>query len=279
VLRLSSLGQQGYRKESLRLDALNAPLLAELIRSVSTATDTNTPTVSSPAESSKDSRPIINQNLDGVAAFAMSWFSLAMDPVDEKYRRRMRGYSLISAAIVVYSLNADAFRIIENAQHDSAFRERIQSTARHVDSLAQRAAAETATVATSGSSTNSDKTSPPNTTLTKSSQSVADTARTELMAILQEDSGSMFGGKRFPEGNRLQWVIGILASTLLVSLGAPFWHDVLETLFGVKNRVKAQAEKIKSEALPKTVTFQTQDSTGSVHQAQITTGKGEQLNR
>jgi hypothetical protein len=46
------------------------------------------------------------------------------------------------------------------------------------------------------------------------------------------------------------WWIGIVLSTLLVGLGAPFWHDALETLFGVKNRVQAQANKLAAETPP-----------------------------
>jgi hypothetical protein len=55
-------------------------------------------------------------------------------------------------------------------------------------------------------------------------------------------------GDRRP-GDPLWWV-GIVLSTLLVSLGAPFWHDLLEALFGLKNRVRAQAEKVTAETPP-----------------------------
>jgi hypothetical protein len=30
--------------------------------------------------------------------------------------------------------------------------------------------------------------------------------------------------------------------TLLLSLGAPFWHDALESLFGVKELIRGKAE-------------------------------------
>jgi hypothetical protein len=46
-----------------------------------------------------------------------------------------------------------------------------------------------------------------------------------------------------------RWWIGIVASVLLVSLGAPFWHDLLETLFGLKNRMQAQAQQAASAVI------------------------------
>jgi hypothetical protein len=55
-------------------------------------------------------------------------------------------------------------------------------------------------------------------------------------------------GERHPE--RLDWWLGILLSTFLVSLGAPFWHDTLETLFGIKNRVRAEAKKVEETTPP-----------------------------
>jgi hypothetical protein len=44
------------------------------------------------------------------------------------------------------------------------------------------------------------------------------------------------------------WVIGLILKTLLgwfimtmlLSVGAPFWQDVLESLFGLKNKLRKQ---------------------------------------
>jgi len=35
-------------------------------------------------------------------------------------------------------------------------------------------------------------------------------------------------------------ILGWLAMTLLVSLGAPFWYDFLKTVMGIKERMKKE---------------------------------------
>ena len=32
------------------------------------------------------------------------------------------------------------------------------------------------------------------------------------------------------------------------SAASPFWHDLLESLFGLKNRIRAQAEQVRERA-------------------------------
>ncbi|MGH7498108.1 MAG: hypothetical protein ACREL3_04580 [Gemmatimonadales bacterium] len=209
VRRLANLGQDGVRPKSLRLDTLSAPLLGELIRSIAPAAVSSLKGLSPEQASSR---------LDDLATRAVSWFPLAMEPVGERYRRRMRGLALISAAIVVVTLNANALTILQQARQDPAFRERVQATALRLDSLDQRA---------------------------------PDSLRTAEAALLSSDQVLFGGGKRHPE--QFRWWVGILASILLVSLGAPFWHDALEALFGMKNRIRAEAEKARSEVTAKQV--------------------------
>jgi hypothetical protein len=50
-----------------------------------------------------------------------------MTPVEHRYRRQMRGWSLLLSAIVVLGLNADALAIFEQARTDPAFRGRMDT--------------------------------------------------------------------------------------------------------------------------------------------------------
>jgi hypothetical protein len=262
VKRLSNLGQNGVRPGALRLDTLNAPLLGELICSLEPEA------VASLKGLSGD---MAVKKLEKLAGRAMRWFPLAMDPVDERYRRRMRALSLLSAAIVVVSLKADAFGIIEKARHDPAFRARIQLMALQADSLDQRRRAEAVTIAAADSVAHQDTTGAGATAAKPRPQPVADSAHAAFLALLKPDSEPLFGGTWPLPGHRLSWFIGIAASVLLVSLGAPFWHDALETLFGVKNRIRAQAEKVKSEALPTVETVRTRENAGGQKETKVTT--------
>jgi hypothetical protein len=40
----------------------------------------------------------------------------------------------------------------------------------------------------------------------------------------------------------------MIASVLLVSLGAPFWHDVLESVFGLKSRLRLARPEVAADA-------------------------------
>ena len=218
VQRLVQLGQGGVRPGALRLDTLTAPLLDQLVRSVD-------------QEAVGSLRGIgeteARERLGKVATQAVAWFPLAMGPVDERYRRRMRGLALLSSAIVVLALNADAFAILRKAREDPEFRHKVQATALHLDSLAQRARAEMG----------------PDTAAGPRPHPAADTLSAALPRVLaQADSEFAFGAPGGREFGTYRWWIGILGSILLVSLGAPFWHDALEALFGLKNRIRAEAK-------------------------------------
>lgn len=268
IKRLSNLGQNGVRRGALRLDTLNAPLLGELIRTIRWDA---VPSLQALGDESAKIR------LVKVGDQAMRWFPLAMEPVDDRYRRRMRMLALASATVVVVSLNADAFNIIEKARYDPGFRARVQRTALQADSLDQRARVEGAAIAAAESVARKDTTVPPAISSAKpQARPVADSARAASLALMTSES-SLFGGTRLPRGHRFQWIIGIIASILLVSLGAPFWHDTFEALFGVKNRIQAQAEKIKSEVLPTEETVRTQARSSGVSETKLTTKKVAEL--
>jgi hypothetical protein len=216
--RLIQLGQDGVRRGALRLDTLSAPLLGQLITSIE-------------PEAVGSLRGIggdqAERRLGGVAAQAVAWFPLAMDPVDERYRRRMRGFALLSSALVVLALNADALAILRRARDDPQFRQRVQATAASLDSLSQRARAEATRDTVAGTP----------------QHVVQDSARSALTRVVSPaNTDLVLGTPKDWQYADYRWWIGILASILLVSLGAPFWHDAFEALFGLKNRIRAEAE-------------------------------------
>src|SRR5215210_5055557 len=115
VRRLQGLGQNGVRPNALRLDTLTANQLSDLILHVD------------PREvpDLRGSHPDAGQAaLALIAERASTWFPLAMEPVAERYRRRMRVVSLVSSAAVVLALNADALTIFRQAQENDEFRQR-----------------------------------------------------------------------------------------------------------------------------------------------------------
>ncbi len=108
VERLRGLAQDGVRKDKVRLDWITPEKLRSLIQ-----TATNDPTVASKLKQLSDR--------------AIEWFDLSMAPVEERYRRRMRGWGVLTSAIVVLGLNADALTILQQARMDPEFRARVDS--------------------------------------------------------------------------------------------------------------------------------------------------------
>ncbi|HZN96647.1 MAG TPA: hypothetical protein VFB61_02865, partial [Gemmatimonadales bacterium] len=104
--RLQGLGQNGVRPTAVRLDTLTASQLSDLILHVDPREVPDLRTANPDT-----GRAVLEQ----VAERASAWFPLAMEPVADRYRRRMRGVSLVSAAAVVLALNADALKIFRQA--------------------------------------------------------------------------------------------------------------------------------------------------------------------
>jgi hypothetical protein len=266
--RLRGLGQNGVRKTAVRIDSLSAEKLTDLIVNVDSRRISGIGTLDT---------KVAKAALEKIARHAEAWFPLAMEPVAERYRRRMRGLSYVSSALVVIGLNADALTIFRLSRDDPEFRKRVSAATAELDEWHGRvdslkalcdtegdttAATDTAETATDTATTAGD-TATANTAAARDTTppaAAADTAcaalkvaRDSLKAVERrtgDDTAFLAGfvGDRKP--GDLQWWIGILLSVLLVSLGAPFWHDLLEALFGLKNRVRAEAKKVEAETPP-----------------------------
>lgn len=197
--RLSNLGQKGWFK--VRLDELGAENLKDLIETLE------------PGAVSAAKGAATKAILGAIAAQAEKWYPLAVCPVDNRYRRRMRVVALLASAAVVVPLNAGADRIFNLARTDPAFRARVDSAAVHLGASPQDS-----------------------------------TVGAAALVMVQQDSLGMFVPLSRDNLGSFSWWIGILLSVLLVSLGAPFWHDLLESLFGFKNRIRAEADKARGGA-------------------------------
>lgn len=231
--RLGALGQAGWRAGAVRLDALEQAQLGELIGGLSPVSVRSLSGIDAASASAC---------LSAIAAQAVRWYPLAMQPVDLRYRRRMRVFALGASAVVVLAVNADALGILNQARRDPAYRAQAAILAGRLDSLLNVERNLAQPVPESASVAARD-----------SALSTLAGARDSVRAAVGEamkDEG-LLSGKPGPWRVRdPKWWMGILLSTLLVSLGAPFWHDVLESVFSLKGRasIAAKAPKPAVEA-------------------------------
>jgi len=176
-----------------------------------------------------------------------SWYDTVMKSFEERYNRGMKTYAFIISLVVAVWLNANIFNIyqdisanadkraaIVDAGHGALQRYQEQLAAAEVikDSEAQKKLKELIKETTKDIEDKS-----------------AEYAKfgfkdwnNEWEFLFGDDAERGFG-KRFIHG--LMMLIGWLIMAALLSLGAPFWHDALESLFGVKNLLRKRGE-IKS---------------------------------
>lgn len=237
--RLRAIGQHGLRTGAVRLDIVTPDTLKELLKAVDP---------SRLPELRAATAPDAERRLAGVADQAERWFDLAMQPVEDRYRRRMRGWALGSSALIVLAFNADALVILDQARLDPAFRAEVESNVGVITDLrvGQRALADSLALSP-GVALGPDGTVV-NDSLRQVWQGRHDSLAARQVSVARELAWSegFLGTWRDWRPRDGTWWIGILASILLVSLGAPFWHDLLEALFGLKNRVRAQAAQAQA---------------------------------
>lgn len=240
--RLHALGQGAFQAKKLRLDTLPAPKLKELLAGIDPSLVPGLPV----------ERKTAKEVLAGIAAQAEQWYDLAVAPVDERYRRRMRALALLASALVVIPLNAGAGRIYDTVRSDTTVRQRVAAAVARYDSIAQaskdsqalaagepgaaRANIDTVVTDSADLIAAAPATRP---SAASGPRSSAEADRAALNDLLSE-SGALLAfqppkGKDFRDP---KWWFGILVSVIFVSLGAPFWHDLLETIFGLKSRLR-----------------------------------------
>ena len=151
------------------------------------------------------------------------WYNSAMDRVSGWYKRRSQWIVLVLGLVASVAVNADCIDIAKRLSTDASLR---QSVAQLADSA-----------------TKADT--------TKDTDNPIDRVRTSLQTL--DSIGLPLGWYRTErekpidvwQMTKLHWV-GWLLTALAISLGAPFWFDVLNKIIVVRSTVKPQ-EKSKEE--------------------------------
>jgi hypothetical protein len=232
VRRLQALGQKGFGKNGIRLDSLTGEQLRELIAAVDPA---KVGGLQALGTSGVD-------RLKEIAKQAGQWFPLAMNPTEHRYKRRMRMLAFGTSTLVVLALNADAIRLLRTVRSDPALQARLSETGGRLVQLDSLLAVVQDSIALRAQAADSQVRQADSLRARRDSLRAAqDTVSRATLA----DLGPVFAGRR--EWGDPSWWAGILFSILLVGLGAPFWHDALETLFGFKQKVRAVAAGAPSQ--------------------------------
>jgi hypothetical protein len=160
------------------------------------------------------------------------WFEDVMDRVSGWYKRRTQVWTLIIATLLMVLLNADTIQIVRRLWNDPVLRSAVVEEAK-VRAQKPRPAI---------SVEYPDKDDPTNPTVT---QTDGDKLTEQEQAVL----GQILGWQENPKkdsltvwlGRLLGWMLTILA----ISLGAPFWFDILNKFMNIRSTGKSPDERAK----------------------------------
>ncbi len=161
------------------------------------------------------------------------WYETIMKSFEERYTRSMKTFALVISFVVVALLNANLFSIYREISANEAKRNLIvQSGEQLTKSLREKPQANSEQI----------------------NQTLDQWAKESYSKIEKDVSLYTALGFEGPQwildipqrasqaGARgvIEAIIGWAVMTLLLSVGAPFWQDVLESLFGLKNLLRRQ---------------------------------------
>jgi hypothetical protein len=155
-----------------------------------------------------------------------TWFDQTMDRVSQQFAKNTHVVTVCLAAAVVLSVQLDVIAVVDRFSVDDALRGKI----------VQRAIRDTQKTEAAGSSGQAG--SPPAETSAAGEMSQVDFGTQSYYDALGEA-----GLISFPLDGRWwqQWSLrkipGMLLAILLVSLGAPFWYNIVKNLIGLRSAV------------------------------------------
>lgn len=172
------------------------------------------------------------------------WFKDAMDRVTGWYKRRTQTWTLIVAILITLLANANTISIARKLWTDPVLRSAVVEEAKV---RAQKPPPPSVTI---------DYPDPDDPAAPQVTNNAADEGK-GLSANEQELLGQVLGWHENPfwdkNGNRLPWdwsdwierLIGWVLTVLALSLGAPFWFDMLNKFINIRSAGKSPEEKPK----------------------------------
>jgi len=159
------------------------------------------------------------------------WFNDTMNAVQGWYRRRAQLITLVIALIVTLCANADTLTVADKLSRDAAFRSTVVAAATKI--------AEQPPVLTDGG-------------IVTSTQKIQDLQNTLItldypIGWPKAENTDVPDPRRWTRANWPSKLFGILLTWLLVSLGAPFWYDMLSKLVNLRAAGKPPETTTKPE--------------------------------
>lgn len=185
------------------------------------------------------------KNYREARAIVEKWFDDSMERVSGWYKRRAQIVVLAVAALVVVCANADSVMIVQSLAHDSALREGLVSAA---EQTVKGGAPETGTEPDAAKALEQ----------LQQAQAQLNALRLPIGWRLNSEAtigtdkaplGAIADPRRLPQGTWgwLGKIGGLLVTILAVSMGAPFWFDLLNKVVNARLTGGQAPEKTKAQ--------------------------------
>lgn len=167
-----------------------------------------------------------------------TWFETVMQSFEERYTRHMKTVAICISIVVVIFLNANFFDIYNNISTNDVLR---ASLIEKSDAIKTRLGQQSGDQEVDEAQLKKE---------IDQLQSVLDEAPVfGFTPLTRDDVTNFFQAKGYWEehaNERFAYFLRLLAGwaimVMLLSVGAPFWQDALESLFGVKNLLRKRSD-------------------------------------
>ena len=170
------------------------------------------------------------------------WYDTVMQGFEERYTRHMRTVAICISVVVVIFFNANFFQVYQNISKSDQLRTALiaqsEDVNRRLNALRQP-----------GNEAATGEREQLEAAQKQLAADVDNIASLGFTPLTRQQVSAFFSGQVDPM-HALKVLIGWAIMVMLLSVGAPFWQDVLESLFGIKNvlRAKSGTKNVEEEA-------------------------------
>ena len=179
-----------------------------------------------------------NQDLEQAQLATEAWFKDAMDRVNGWYKRRTQIWTIIIALFLTLVANANTINIVKKLGNDPVLRTAV------VEEAKVRAQKPRPTISVEYA----DQDDPTNPTITHNEGNELSQNEMDLLGQILGWHDNVFYDKNGYSWTKQIWLerlIGWLLTILAISLGAPFWFDILNKIINIRFAGKSPEEPKK----------------------------------
>jgi hypothetical protein len=220
VTRLGSDAQAALQ-DMLKQNGIDDPVQTlKNIRAMALLLETSNPEM---ANHVRDKLAILHEAASDYVAKINSWFDQTIDRVSQSFTRHAHRVTVAAAFLIVLVVQLDIIAVVDRLSIDEQFRNAVVSdAAQAMNDAAKQAAAST-------SAYNID---------THSYYNLLNSAGLVTLPTSKQWVDQLKDPRKYP---------GMLIAILLISLGAPFWYNVLKDLIGLRSSLAQKDDLQRSQ--------------------------------